>query len=223
MESMERIENTHASEQVIGETRFRSLGRIAGVATAIVAIAASLSTTSCTSTNPPTAEQAAAPASVTLVAGDVIKLAFPGAPELNQSQKIRTDGKVNLPLIGEVSASGKTVTALQSELAQQYKAELKTSTVIVTLESSVTQVTVSGAVGRPGKLVFERPTTVFQAIMEAGGVTEFGTLRNVHLVRLINGLQKTEILDLRSVTSGQATKPYYVRDGDVIVVQKTLF
>jgi len=59
--------------------------------------------------------------------------------------------------------------------------------------------------------------------MEAGGITEFGTLKNVHLVRLVNGLQKTEVLDLRSITSGQATKPYYVRDGDVIVVQKTLF
>ena len=167
--------------------------------------------------------EAAAPSAVTLVAGDVIKLAFPGAPELNQSQKIRADGKVNLPLIGEVSASGKTVLALQSELSSQYKSELKTSTVVVTLESSVTQVTVSGAVGRPGKLTFERPTTVFQAIMEAGGITEFGTLKNVHLVRLVNGLQKTEVLDLRPITSGQATKPYYVRDGDVIVVQKTLF
>ena len=220
---MERIENTHASEQTSAKNRVRLLGRMVCVAAAIVGVTASLSTTSCTTTNPATAEQAAAPSAVTLVAGDVIKLAFPGAPELNQSQKIRTDGKVNLPLIGEVSASGKTVPALQNELSQQYKAELKTSTVIVTLESSVTQVTVSGAVGRPGKLVFERPTTVFQAIMEAGGISEFGTLRNVHLVRLVNGLQKTEILDLRPVTSGQTTKPYYVRDGDVIVVQKTLF
>jgi polysaccharide biosynthesis/export protein len=112
---------------------------------------------------------------------------------------------------------------LQTDLAARYKSELKTSSVVVTLESSVTQVVISGAVGRPGKLIFERPTTVFQAIMEAGGVTEFGTLKNVHLVRLINGQQQTEILDLRPVTSGHPTKPYYVRDGDVIYVQKTLF
>ncbi|HJT79718.1 MAG TPA: polysaccharide biosynthesis/export family protein [Chthoniobacterales bacterium] len=220
---MERIEYTQADEQSSAGNRNHLLGRFIGIAVAVAAVMAALSTTSCTSANRATAEQAAAPAAVTLVAGDVIKLTFPGAPELNQSQKIRTDGKVNLPLIGEVSATGKTVPALQDELAQLYKSELKTSTVIVTLESSVTQVTISGAVGRPGKLVFERPTTVFQAIMEAGGATEFGTLRNVHLVRLINGLQKTEILDLRPVVSGQETKPYYVRDGDVIVVQKTLF
>ena len=168
-------------------------------------------------------EQAAAPTAVILVPGDVIKLTFPGAMELTQSQKIRTDGKVNLPLIGEVDASGKTVVSLQKELAERYKPELKSSTVVVTLESSVTQVIISGAVGRPGKLVFERPTTIFQAIMEAGGVGEFGSLRNVHLVRLVNGEQHTQVLDLRATMSGRTTKPYYVRDGDVIFVPPSMF
>ena len=168
-------------------------------------------------------KQALAPTAVTLVSGDVIKLTFPGAPELNQSQKIRTDGKVNLPLVGEVDAAGRTIPTLQNDLIQRYKSELKTSKVIVTLESSVTQVIVSGAVGRPGRLTFERPTTIFQAIMEAGGVTDFGSLRNVHLVRLMNGQQQTQVLDLRPTLSGQTTRPYYVRDGDVIYVSRSIF
>jgi len=168
-------------------------------------------------------DQQAAPTAVTLVSGDVIKITFPGAPELNQSQKIRSDGKVNMPAIGEVDAAGKTIPGLQNELSQRYKTELKTSTVTVTLESSVTQVVVSGAVARPTKLTFDRPTTVFQAIMEAGGVNDFGSLRNVHLVRLVKGVQQTQILDLRPTISGQATRPYYVRDGDVIYVPKTMF
>jgi polysaccharide biosynthesis/export protein len=178
---------------------------------------------SCAPQTGPIPEQAAAPTAVILVAGDVIRLAFPGAPELNQSQKIRTDGKVNLPLVGEVDAAGKTVITLQADLSERYKTQLKSSSVTVTLESSVTQVTISGAVAKPSKLSFERPTTVFQAIMEAGGVNEFGTLKSVHLVRLINGLQQTQILDLRPVTSGQSTKPYYVRDGDVIIVPRSMF
>ncbi len=168
-------------------------------------------------------DQASAPTAVTLVSGDVIKLSFPGAPELNQSQKIRTDGKVNLPLVGEVDAAGRTIPTLQSELVRRYKSELKTSTVIVTLESSVTEVIVSGAVGHPARLTFERPTTIFQAIMEAGGVSEFGSLRNVHLVRLMNGAQHTQVLDLRPTVSGQTTRPFYVRDGDVIYVPRSIF
>jgi len=59
--------------------------------------------------------------------------------------------------------------------------------------------------------------------MEAGGVTEFGSLRNVHLIRLMNNQQQTQVLDLRSTMSGKTTKPYYVRDGDVIVVPRTMF
>jgi|1185.fasta_scaffold01533_1 polysaccharide export outer membrane protein len=220
---MQRIHETIMSGKKTREKTDDTWGRTLVVIGSGALLAWAVSMTSCQSTNPPTEEQRVAPSAVTLVAGDVIKLTFPGAPELNQSQKIRTDGKVNLPLIGEVEASGKTVPGLQTDLAARYKSELKTSSVVVTLESSVTQVVISGAVGRPGKLTFERPTTVFQAIMEAGGVTEFGTLKNVHLVRLINGQQQTQILDLRPVTSGRPTKPYYVRDGDVIYVQRTLF
>jgi polysaccharide biosynthesis/export protein len=221
---MNRIEDRNENNKALGAgdgtTRVQGLTIIA----AVMALALPLAIMSCAQpVGGPTAAQAAAPGAVTLVAGDVIKLTFSGAPELSQSQKIRTDGKVNLPLIGEVTATGKTVASLQADLVQLYKSQLRSSTVVVTLESSVTQVTVSGAVSRPAKLLFERPTTVFQAIMEAGGINEFGTLRNVHVVRLINGQQQTELIDLRPVTSGQTTKPYYVRDGDVIIVQKSIF
>ena len=189
----------------------------------LLAFSPILSFTACQQAGGLPPEHAAAPTAVTLVSGDVIRLSFPGAPELSQTQKIRTDGKVNLPLIGEVEAAGRTIPTLQEELAAKYKPELKTSKVVVTLESSVTQVIVSGAVGHGGRLTFERPTTLFQAIMEAGGVSEFGNLRNVHLVRLLNGEQHTQVLDLRPTVSGKTTHPYYVRDGDVIYVPRSMF
>ena len=178
---------------------------------------------SCESPTPAFPEQMAAPRPVTLTSGDVVKLTFPGAPDLNQSQKIRTDGKINLPLIGEVDAAGRGIVKFQEELASRYKSQIKDTSVIVTLESSVTQVVVSGAVTKPAKLVFERPTTVFQAIMEAGGTTEYGNLKNVHLVRLVNGQQRTQILDLRPTLGGATTRPFYVRDGDVIYIPQTFF
>jgi polysaccharide export outer membrane protein len=219
---MNRIDDKYLTNTPYRElTVVRQYGWAVSAATALSSI--SLFCAGCTTPSPLPVEQRVPPSAVTLVAGDVIKLTFPGAPELTQSQKIRTDGKVNLPLVGEVEAAGKTVSALQTDLSQLYKSQLKSSTVTVTLESSVTQVVISGAVVRPAKLTFERPTTVFQAIMEAGGVSEFGSLRNVHLVRLIDGKQQTEILDLRPVASGQATKPYYVRDGDVILVPRSMF
>jgi polysaccharide export outer membrane protein len=154
-----------------------------------------------------------------LSAGDVVKLTFPGAPELNQSQKIRADGKLTLPQIGEVDATGKTLVQFQNELAKLYRPQLRNSDVLVTLESSVTQVYMSGAINKPGKLSFDRPTTILQAIAEAGGVSEFGSLKKVRVVRMENGQQRVQIVDLRSATGGA----FYVRDGDIITIPQTAF
>src|SRR5438105_5399682 len=167
--------------------------------------------------------QADVPRHVILASGDVVKLTFSAAPELNQSQKVRADGKLSLPLVGEVDASGKTVGQLQGELIQLYKSQLKTPEITVSLETSVTTVVVSGAVSKPGKFAFERPTTVFQAIMQAGGPSEFGTLKHVRLVRTVNGVQKSQVMNVHDTLVGQGTKPFYVRDGDVIYVPQTPF
>jgi polysaccharide export outer membrane protein len=160
---------------------------------------------------------------VRLAAGDVIKVSFPGAPELNQTQKIRTDGRVNLPMIGEASAAGKTLTDFQNELIRSYKSQLKNNDVLVTLEGGTGSVTVSGSVGRPGRIEFDRPTTVFQAIMQAGGATEYGTLKKVRLIRLVNGEQQSQVLDLSGTLKGESTQVVYVKDGDVIYVSPSLF
>src|SRR5438105_6157198 len=164
--------------------------------------------------------QADVPRHVILASGDVVKLTFSAAPELNQSQKVRADGKLSLPLVGEVDAAGKTVGQLQGELIQLYKSQLKTPEVTVSLETSVTTVVVSGAVRKPGKIGFERPTTVFQAIMQAGGPSEFGTLKHVRLVRTVNGVQKSQVMNVHDTLLGQGTHPCYVRHGDVIYVRQ---
>ena len=160
---------------------------------------------------------------VRLSAGDIVKIAFPGAPELNQTQKIRSDGRVNLPMVGEVSAAGKTLAEFQDDLANKFKSQLKNNDVLVTLESGAGQVTVSGAVTRPGKIEFDRPTTVFQAIMQAGGTTQYGTLKKVRLVRTINGEQQSQVMNLMGTLKGESSQAVYVKDGDVIFVPESAF
>jgi polysaccharide biosynthesis/export protein len=91
-----------------------------------------------------------------LSAGDTIRVSFTAAPELNQSEKIESDGRVNLPLIGQVYAIGKTTGQLQVELTNLYKSQLQNSEVIVTVENVAIPVVVSGEVQKPGKVVFER-------------------------------------------------------------------
>ena len=171
----------------------------------------------------PIGEQSAATTPVVLSPGDVIKLTFPGAPELSQTQKIKADGKVNLPVIGEVTAAGKTLVDFQNELIKLYKPQLRNSDVLVTLESGIINVVVSGYVSKPGKFAFDRPTTVFQAIMEAGGVGEYGNLGKVRLIRTENGKQRSRVLNLKSSISRNVANLDYVKDGDVIYVPQSLF
>jgi polysaccharide export outer membrane protein len=220
---MSFIENTAQSASPRMTEKRRPTGKPAGIGLMLFLLMSAFLSGCVDPSGGPLPEQMAAPTAVSLVSGDVIKLTFPGAPELNQSQKIRADGKINLPLIGEVDAAGKTIGSLQSELALRYKPQLQNTSVVVTLESSVTQVVVSGAVSKPAKLSFDRPTTIFQAIMEAGGVSEFGTLKRVHLIRIANGQQHTQILDLRPTISSKTTRPFYVRDGDVIFIPSSPF
>ena len=160
---------------------------------------------------------------VRLSPGDIIKVSYSDETLPDQTQKIRRDGKVSLPFIGEVTAAGKRVPDFQNELVRLYESHLENGEVLVTLENGMTAVTVSGFANKPGKFVFDRPTTVFQAIMEAGGVSDYGSLSNIHLVRIINGEQRTEIINLRPAIRGDPTKPKYVQDGDVIYISRSLF
>ena len=200
--------------------RLRSAGGLIGLLTLLA-----LAGTGCeTDTHSTTfSGQAEVPRHVILASGDTVKLTFSANPELNQSQKIRVDGKLSLPLIGEVDAAGKTIGQLQGELVQLYKAQLKTPEITVSLEGSLTTVTVSGSVTKPGKITFERPTTIFQAIMEAGGPNEYGNLGHVRLLRTVNGVTKSQLFDLHRMLKGEETKPFYVRDGDVIFVPQSTF
>lgn len=154
-----------------------------------------------------------------LASGDMIKVAFTTAPELNQSQKIEPNGNVSLPLVGDVYAIGKTPAQLQSELTQLYKSQLQNSEVIVTLESIVIPVVVSGEVQKPGKVLFERPATVLEAIMEAGGFTAYADPKKISLIRQINGQHHTQVVDLSPILRGTTTQAMYVSPGDVIYVR----
>ena len=157
-----------------------------------------------------------------LVAGDVVKISFPAAPELNQTQKIGSDGSLSLPLVGEVAAAGKTVGQLQEELARLYKPQLQDSEVTVALETRAVPVVVSGAVAKPGKIVFERPATILEAIMEAGGFTPEADLKKVSLIRIVKGEHETQLFDLRPVLQGKPTPAIYCSGGDVIYVPEKL-
>jgi polysaccharide export outer membrane protein len=184
---------------------------------------ATLTLGGCQSPLPPLPNPPGPYTAVRLSPGDVIKLTFADESDLDQTQKIRRDGKISLPFLGEVTAAGKRVIDLQRELVRRFEDHLDNPEVLVVLENGSANVVVSGFANYPGKVTFDRPTTVFQAIMQSGGVSDYGSLSNIHLTRIINGQQLTETLNLKPDIRGKPKRPEYVQDGDVIYISRSLF
>jgi polysaccharide biosynthesis/export protein len=186
-------------------------------------IFATLAGGGCQSPLPPLPNPPGPRTAVRLSPGDVIKVSYADETVPDQTQRIRMDGKVSLPLIGQVTAAGKMPIDLQHELVSRYEGKLDNSEVLVTLEDGKATVIVSGFANRPGPFTFDRPTTVYQAIMGAGGVSDYGSPSNIHLTRIVNGAQLTESINLRSAIRGEPTNPKYVQDGDVIYIARSWF
>jgi polysaccharide biosynthesis/export protein len=186
-------------------------------------VAAMLACGGCQTPLPPLPDQPGPKTAVRLSPGDSIKVTFAEESDLDQTQRIRRDGKISLPLIGELTAAGKRLMDLQREIISRYEGKLDNPEVLVTLESGTATVIVSGFANKPGKIDFDRPKTVYQAIMDAGGVSDYGSLRNIHLTRVINGVQRTETINLRPTVHGEPTTPEYVQDGDVIYISRSWF
>jgi len=199
----------------------RSSQAIFGVC--VFLVFAALACGGCQSPLPPLPNPPGPWTTVRLSPGDVIKVSYADENIPDQTQRIRMDGKVSLPLIGQVTAAGKRPIEFQHELVSRYEGKLDNSEVLVTLEDGRGTVIVSGFANRPGPITFDRPTTVYQAIMGAGGVSDYGSASNVHLTRIINGEQRTETINLRSAIHGKPIEPKYVQDGDVIYIARSWF
>ena len=151
--------------------------------------------------------------------GDVLKISFPGAPTLNTTQQVRTDGGIELPLGGQLKVVGMTVDQLEKELVNRFASQLLNKEVMVTLDSASFPVYVTGAVLHPGKVLSNRPISALEAIMEAGGADNTkANLKAVAVTRSEGGQIQHYTLDLKSVLQGQQSKPFYLRPSDIVFV-----
>jgi polysaccharide export outer membrane protein len=153
-----------------------------------------------------------------LIEGDVILISFPAAPDLNTSQKIRRDGRITLPLIGEVEVSGLTPTELETALLALYDKQLVTKEVSVTVTSSSWTFYVNGAVLSPGKQVSDRRLTALEAIMEAGGPSPSANLKKVTIIRQEGDKRTTHKLNMKDVLAGKKKNVFYIQPSDIITI-----
>lgn len=158
-----------------------------------------------------------------LAPGDVIRVSFPGFSELGTQQTVQPDGTLNLPSIGRVRAAGRTLESLQGELKRRYAATVREAEAVVTVESTASVIYVSGAVNRPGRVPLNRPMTVFEAVMEAGGFAPGADTRRVRVIRRTESEHRGMTVDLGGALRRDVSSAAFVRAYDVIHVPEGIF
>jgi polysaccharide biosynthesis/export protein len=160
------------------------------------------------------------PESLVLREGDTLQITFPGSPNLNTAQQIRRDGKISLPMIGEVKAAGLTPLDLEKQLVKLYEPQLVTKEVNVALQSSTYFVFVTGAVARPGRVAFDRPTTVLEAVIDAGVDYSKANLKDVTVIRRQGGHEERRHLNLKKELKTGGGEPFYLQPSDIVFVRE---
>ena len=183
-----------------------------------------VSLTACVTPTPLFPEDLTPYGSVKLTEGDAVSITFPGSPNLNTTQKIRRDGKIELQLVGEVTAADKTPAELQKEILDLYKDQLVIKEVLVTAQTSTFPVFVTGAVTHPGKVLADRPISALEAVMEAGGFDiNKANMKKVTVLRHNDGQLKRYVLDLQRVLEGHSKLLFYLRPNDIVYVPEKSF
>jgi polysaccharide export outer membrane protein len=172
---------------------------------------------------PPAPAAAAAsdePAEYYVAPGDVLRIAVWKEPELTGDVFVRLDGRITVPLVGDVIAAGRTTDYLAIEIRNKLRAFLETPQVTVTVTQAVSarfyvigEVVTSGAFPLTGRI------SVLQALALAGGFREFAKKDRILIIRDRRGQRSAIPFNFRDLEIGVNLEQNVVLDaGDVIIV-----
>ncbi len=156
--------------------------------------------------------------------GDILDVSAPSAPELNRTVTVQPDGRISLPLIGEVMAADRTAPDLARTLTQIYAGQLVRPEIDVDVKTAMPlRVFVGGEVGKPG--VYDMPGDIdaLQAVIQAGGFTPNAHTSQVVIIRRgPGGRAMMRTVDLHNaVFRASLTDAVPLRRLDVIYVPRT--
>lgn len=151
-------------------------------------------------------------------------------PELSTTVPVRPDGKISVPLIGDVQAGGKTPMEVGEAIREKLSAYIRdTSVAVIVTElrshEFISRVRVTGAVRTPRSLPYRQGMTVLDAVLEAGGLNDFASANRAKLYRRTAD-NKTEVKDIELgdiLEKGGLDTNLFLRPGDVITVPERLF
>lgn len=141
--------------------------------------------------------------------------------EVSKTVPVRPDGKISLPLVGQIQASGLTPLQLQSDITEKLKEYISNPEVTVIVVSPRShQVNIVGQIARPGQYPLSESMTVLDAIAAAGGFRDFAKETKVYVLRpMPDGTRVRLKFNYKNVIKGKDLQENVtLKPGDTIVV-----
>jgi len=138
-------------------------------------------------------------------ANDVLAVNVWKEPDISRSVPVRSDGKISLPLVGELQAGGQTPQQLEQEITKRLQSYISEPEVTVIVTDSKSQkMNILGMVARPGAYLLTSSTTVLDAIAMAGGFKDFAKQKSIYVLRQApDGTQKRILFNYKEVIKGK--------------------
>jgi polysaccharide export outer membrane protein len=153
-------------------------------------------------------------------ADDQLTIIFWREKEMSADVTVRPDGKISLPLLNDIQASGLAPEQLRlsiSEAASKFIEDPTVTVVVRTINSR--RVFVTGQVGKPGPYPLTAPTTVLQLLALAGGVAEYAKSENIQEMRTEDGKTTNYRFNYKDVIKGKKLEQnLLLKPGDTVIV-----
>ena len=149
---------------------------------------------------------------------DILRIAIWREPDLSGIKGVRPDGKITMPLIGDMQASGLTPDRLTAQLKQGLSEFIKQPEVSVEIiQVNSKSYSITGGVNRPGRYPLVMAKTVFEAINDAGGFREFANQKDIIILRKGERLK----FNYKEYVGGKhPEKNLVLENGDTILVKE---
>ncbi len=151
---------------------------------------------------------------------DVLNIFVWKEAELTRDVTVMPDGKITYPLIGEITAQGRTATEIKQAIADKLQKFVTAPEVTVIVKESRSQVVYTiGKLTRPGPYALAPGMTVMQALSAAGGFAEWADPKNILIVRREGGKETQLRFNYKEFTSGENLQQnILLNPGDTLVV-----
>ncbi len=150
---------------------------------------------------------------------DMLSVTVWKQPTLSGALLVRPDGKISMPLLGDVEASGLKPMVLAAQITEKLKKFIKDPQVSVVVTSIHNDyVYLLGEVGKKGPVVMTPNMTLLEALSSASGLTDFANKKKIYVLRTVDGKQKRIPVNYKKALKGDESYNISLSPGDTIVV-----